>query len=44
MDPANDLNVRKAIVISAVNLNRGGTLRILRDCLAYLSIFNENEE
>jgi len=28
---------RKTIVISAVNLNRGGTLRILRECLAYLS-------
>jgi len=27
----------KTIVISAVNLNRGGTLTILRDCLAYLS-------
>lgn len=28
---------RKTIVVSAVNLNRGGTLRILRECLAYLS-------
>ena len=27
----------KTIVISAVNLNVGGTLTILRDCLAYLS-------
>lgn len=27
----------KTIVISAVNLNRGGTLTILRECLAYLS-------
>ncbi|WP_437920463.1 glycosyltransferase [Sphingobacterium sp. LRF_L2] len=27
----------KTIVISAVNLNRGGTLRILRDCLSFLS-------
>lgn len=43
MEQANELNMRKAIVISAVNLNRGGTLRILRDCLAYLSVSNENE-
>lgn len=28
---------KKTIVVSAVNLNRGGTLRILRECLAYLS-------
>ncbi|MEH6305834.1 glycosyltransferase family 1 protein [Olivibacter sp. CPCC 100613] len=27
----------KTIVISAVNLNKGGTLTILRDCLSYLS-------
>lgn len=27
----------KTIVISAVNIRRGGTLRILRDCLEYLS-------
>lgn len=27
----------KTIVISGVNIRRGGTLRILRDCLAYLS-------
>ncbi|MDF2514767.1 MAG: glycosyltransferase [Sphingobacterium sp.] len=27
----------KTIVISAVNLNKGGTLTILRNCLAYLS-------
>lgn len=31
----------KTIVISAVNLNRGGTLTILRDCLAYLSSLAE---
>lgn len=37
-------DMRKAIVISAVNLNRGGTLRILRDCLAYLSAFNETQQ
>ena len=29
--------VKKKIVISAVNLNVGGTLTILRDCLGYLS-------
>lgn len=28
---------RKAIVISAVNLRKGGTLTILRDCLRYLA-------
>ena len=28
---------RKTIVVSAVNVRRGGTLRILRDCLSYLS-------
>lgn len=28
----------KTIVISAVNLNAGGTLTILRDCLQYLSV------
>jgi len=28
---------KRTIVISAVNLNNGGTLTILRDCLAYLS-------
>lgn len=28
---------RKAIVVSAVNLRKGGTLTILRDCLQYLS-------
>lgn len=27
----------KTIVVSAVNIRRGGTLRILRDCLSYLS-------
>src|SRR5690606_11190197 len=32
----------KTIVISAVNLNRGGTLTILRDCLAYLSSLAED--
>lgn len=31
----------KTIVISAVNLNRGGTLTILRDCLAFLSSLAE---
>lgn len=29
--------MKKAIVISAVNLRKGGTLTILRDCLRYLS-------
>src|SRR5690606_4759621 len=33
----------KTIVISAVNLNRGGTLTILRDCLAYLSSLVEED-
>lgn len=33
----------KTIVISAVNLRRGGTLRILKDCLSFLSsVQNEN--
>ena len=27
----------KTIVISAVNIRKGGTLTILRDCLSYLS-------
>lgn len=31
----------KTIVISAVNLNKGGTLTILRNCLAYLSTLAE---
>lgn len=31
------LSSKKTIVISAVNLNVGGTLTILRDCLGYLS-------
>ena len=29
--------VRKSVVISAVNLRKGGTLTVLRDCLSYLS-------
>ena len=29
--------VRKHIVVSAVNIRRGGTLTVLRDCLQYLS-------
>lgn len=33
----------KTIVISAVNLNTGGPLTILRDCLRYLSDFAEKE-
>ena len=33
----------KTIVVSAVNLNVGGTLTILRDCLQYLSEFAEKE-
>ena len=33
--------MKKTIVISAVNLNVGGTLAILRDCLAYLSEFTK---
>lgn len=31
------MNDRRTIVISAVNLRKGGTLTILRDCLSYLS-------
>ena len=27
----------KTIVVSAVNIRKGGTLTILRDCLSYLS-------
>lgn len=30
-------NARRHIVISAVNIRRGGTLTVLRDCLRYLS-------
>lgn len=33
----------KTIVVSAVNLNVGGTLTILRDCLQYLSNLSEKE-
>lgn len=33
----------KTIVVSAVNLNSGGPLTILRDCLQYLSEFAEKE-
>ncbi len=29
--------VRKSVVVSAVNLRKGGTLTVLRDCLSYLS-------
>ena len=32
-----DSTVRRNIVISAVNLRKGGTLTVLRDCLRYLS-------
>ena len=31
------MSEKKTIVISAVNLRKGGTLTILRDCLRYLS-------
>ena len=31
------MSEKKTIVISAVNLRKGGTLTILRDCLQYLS-------
>lgn len=31
------MKITKTIVVSAVNINIGGTLTILRDCLAYLS-------
>jgi glycosyltransferase involved in cell wall biosynthesis len=34
----------KTIVVSAVNLNVGGTLVILRDCLRYLSVLAEQGE
>ena len=34
----------KTVVVSAVNLNVGGTLTILRDCLGYLSKLNANGE
>lgn len=30
----------KTIVVSAVNIRRGGTLRILRDCLSFLATMN----
>ena len=32
-----DSTIRRNIVISAVNLRKGGTLTVLRDCLQYLS-------
>jgi len=32
-----DKPVRKSVVISAVNLRKGGTLTVLKDCLGYLS-------
>lgn len=34
----------KTIVVSAVNLRKGGTLTILRDCLAYLSQLNSSNQ
>lgn len=33
----------KTIVVSAVNIRKGGTLTILRDCLLYLSTLPKNE-
>ena len=33
----------KTIVVSAVNIRKGGTLTILRDCLSYLSTLPEDE-
>lgn len=39
----NTLKPKKTIVVSAVNLVEGGTLTILRDCLAYLSILAVKE-
>ena len=38
-----DRPVRKHIVISAVNIRKGGTLTVLRDCLQYLSSRPEYE-
>lgn len=38
------MTTKKTIVISAVNLNKGGTLTILRDCLSYLSEWNKKQE
>lgn len=35
---------RRTIVISAVNLRKGGTLTILRDCLKYLSKLGQKED
>jgi len=32
-----DKSVRKHIVVSAVNIRKGGTLTVLKDCLSYLS-------
>lgn len=34
----------KTIVVSAVNLNIGGTLTILRECLSYLSVLAREED
>lgn len=36
--------MKKTIVVSAVNLRKGGTLTILRDCLKYLSGLSLSEE
>lgn len=38
-----DSTFRKHIVISAVNIRKGGTLTILRDCIRYLSTCKECE-
>lgn len=36
--------MKKTIVISAVNLRKGGTLTILRQCLEYISILAQSDE
>ena len=39
-----DGSVPKTVVVSAVNIRKGGTLTILRDCLEYLSALAEAGE
>ena len=36
-----DSTIQKHLVISAVNIRKGGTLTVLRDCLGYLSSCRE---
>lgn len=42
--PLEQMSTHRTIVISAVNLRKGGTLTILRQCLSFLSIWGENNK